>query len=190
MGDSLLPSKPKRNYAKILVIMAVVVGSAIIIYVAVEQSSAPTFPVQQKPFDEYASVVSSVFNGTEYSFKVEWTAGGNYSLLFAQMTSSTSVGNSPICSVGIRSIATGQVVDLPFSLSSNASSLADVGLSLAVQSVGNGSQFTIQYRAGNATAVVGDIQPSTYACFPPPSDMEDISLPTGGLRAVPRAPLP
>jgi len=167
----MLPLSPKRNYGKIIIVLAVVIGSAIIIYAAVQQSNGPTFPTEQKPFAEFARVVSSTFNGTEYSFRVEWTSGGNYTLLFAQMSSSTGVGNSPICNVGIRSIARGQTVDLPFSLSGNASALANVGLALAVQSEGNSSQFTIQYRAGNATAVSGDIQPSTYACFPAPSDM-------------------
>jgi hypothetical protein len=158
MSSSQGSKRPGRNYGKLIVVGAVIAASAILLYVATTSLGSPSFPSEQKPFSEYATVMSSTFNGTEYNFQLQWRAAGNYTPLFAQMTSTSSYEDSAVCDVGISSISRGETLNLPFVLPENATTLSGVGL-------------TIQFQAGNATAISGDIAPSSYACFTPSEEM-------------------
>jgi hypothetical protein len=130
-------------------------------YLEYENQSMPT---AEKPFGDYANVVSVVFNGTEIDFRIQWTASGNYTPLSAQTASDTDSANSPLCDLGMKSIVKGQMVDLPFSTAEPETALSDVQLFIAVQANTNRTQFTIEYDHGQINANPGDITPSTYAC--------------------------
>ena len=124
-----------------------------------------SFPATQKPFGDYATVVSSTFNGTEVYFKVQWTGSGNFTPLYAQITSSVDGANSPVCDIGLNSVSKGQTIDMPFAVAGGpTSALSDVQLLVAVRANGNMSEFTIQYSSGAMQATGVDIMPSTFAC--------------------------
>lgn len=123
-----------------------------------------SFPTATKPFTDYATVVTSAFNGTEVYFRLQWTASGNYTPLYAQITSDTDIANSPVCLLGINSIVKGQTFDMPFAIAGTTSALTDLELSIAVRANSNMTEFTIQYQMGQVEAQPGNITPSTYAC--------------------------
>jgi hypothetical protein len=156
--------RSRWSVPKVLALAAVVGAVAFGIGFSLLEYQNNSFPSSTKPFTEYASVVKSVFNGTEVYFRLEWTAGGNYTPLYAQVTSSTDIANSPVCLLGLTSISQGQTIDMPFAVAGTTSALADLQLSVAVRANTNNTQFTIQYQMGQVEAQPGDITPSTYAC--------------------------
>ncbi|HXW36810.1 MAG TPA: hypothetical protein VEJ36_02760 [Nitrososphaerales archaeon] len=149
-----------------LVVILLVVGSAVFgLFLGYLAYVNDSFPVAQRPFGAYASVLSSVFNGTEVNYKIQWLSPG-YVPEYAQITSPNSdEANSPVCSIGVSSAASGETFELPFSTTSPTTALSSVTLSIAVQSSNKSASFTIQYTLDTMNAVPGDIQPSTYACY-------------------------
>lgn len=123
-----------------------------------------SFPSQVRPFSNYASVVSSTFNGTEYAFVVKW-GSASYLPLYAQLTSpSTDAANTPVCGTGLSSVSSGQMIFLPFSISPSSPTLSNVDLSIAVKSVVNGTEFSIVYNVPSVTAGNSPITPSNISC--------------------------
>lgn len=155
--------------ARRLVVIAVILGAtAFGLFLGYLAFVNDSFPTQEKPFGDYATVVSSVFNGTEYSFHLQWVAAGNYTPMYAQLTSSVSdAANTPVCDIGLGPVTQGTTFDLPFAIASPATGLSSVDLYIAVRSNTNMTQFTIHYHVDTVSAQPGLIQPSQYACAEP-----------------------
>ncbi|HYB06928.1 MAG TPA: hypothetical protein VEB87_02095 [Nitrososphaerales archaeon] len=151
-----------------LVVMVVVVGAAAFgLFLGYLAYTNDSFPAQQRPFGDYASVVYSSFNGTELAFRVQWLNSG-YVPLYAQVTSqSTDAANTPVCSIGLSAVQSGQVVFLPFGISQASVTLNNVDLSLAVKSATNSTQFTIVYTVPSISASNATITPSNLTCQEP-----------------------
>lgn len=153
--------------AKLVVVVMLLGAVAFGLYLGYLQYANQSFPTAQKPFTEYASVTEFEFNGTEVYYKVQWVAAGNYTPLYAQITSNgDDEANSPVCSLGLNASASrGQILELPFAIASGpTTALSDVELLVAVRANTNMSQFTIEYPLGSVTAQPGDITPSTFSC--------------------------
>jgi hypothetical protein len=132
--------------------------------------TSDSFPAQQRPFAIYAKVVFSTFNGTEYAFRVEWNSSA-YVPLYTQLTSpATDAANTPVCSLGLSGIKSGQTVFLPFSISPPSATLSNVDLSIAVQSSTNSTQFTIVYNVPLVNATNTAITPSNITCQQPSAE--------------------
>jgi hypothetical protein len=126
--------------------------------------SNDSFPAETRQFSQYASVESSTFNGTEFSFSLKWFSS-DYLPLYAQLSSQASdTATTDVCNLNLTTVSDGQTVLMPFGLSGPSSSLSDVDLSVAVKSVANGTEFTIVYNTPSITATPGDIQPQNLAC--------------------------
>lgn len=157
-------AKSRLSLPKILVIIAVVGAVAFGVVLGFLELQNDSFPTATKPFGDYATVVTSAFNGTEVYFRLEWTSSGNFTPMYAQITSDTDIANSPVCQLGISSVSKEQTIDMPFAIAGTTSALADLDLSIAVKANSNSTEFTIQYQVGQWQAQPGDIVPSTYAC--------------------------
>ena len=129
--------------------------------------SSDSFPAQGRPFADYAKVVYSSFNGTEFAFRVEWNSS-SYVPLYTQLTSpATDAANTPVCDLRMSSIRSGQVIFLPFTISRETATLSNVNLAIAVQSATNSTQFTISYNVPSVSATSAPITPSNIACQQP-----------------------
>ena len=158
-----------RAGTKVFVILAI--GGAVLFggYIGYLAWSNDSFPIQEKPFGDYAAVASSSFNGTELAFEVKWLSA-EYLPLYAQVTSPTSdAANTPVCGLGLQNVTEGQVIPMPFGISKPSSVLTNVDLSIAVRSVATGAEFTIAYHAGSLPAQQGNITPSNFSCRQPGS---------------------
>jgi len=153
------------------VIAVVILGATVFgLYLAFIAWTSSSFPVETKPFSDYATVVSTQFNGTELYYKVEWNSTSGLLPLYAQITSpQTDEANSPVCSLGLSTVAAGQMIDLPFGIAAPKQTLASVDLAIAVGPSPNSPQFTIDYSIAQISAQPGDITPSNYACTQPAS---------------------
>ncbi|MDA4124333.1 MAG: hypothetical protein OK438_02600 [Thaumarchaeota archaeon] len=161
-GRSRRPSS-----TKFLVLVAIAGAVVFSLYLGYLAWSNDSFPLQEKPFGDYASVTSSTFNGTEYAFHIHWLNGG-YVPLYAQLTSAVSdSANTPVCDTGLSSIAGGQTVFMPFTIAPSSAELSSVNLSIAVRSVATGSEFTIVYSVASVAAQPGNIMPSGASCQQP-----------------------
>jgi len=154
-----------------LAIVVVICGAvAFSLYLAYLAWSTSSFPVQEKPFSDYAAVVATQFNGTELAYRVEWNSSSGLIPLYAQITSpQTDEANSPVCGLGLSSVTPGQMLDLPFGIAAPKQTLASVDLAIAVGTNPNSPQFTIVYHIDQINANPGDITPSNYACTQPAS---------------------
>lgn len=149
---------------KVLVVVAIAVAVVFGVLLGYLAWSNDSFPTQQKPFESYGKVVSSNFNGTLYAFEVQWLSADSVPM-YAQLTSQGSeAANSPVCDLGLDSVAVGQEIFMPFGVHPPEAALTNVDLSIAVKSVVNGTQFTITYHVDNVTAVPGNIQPPNLSC--------------------------
>ena len=152
---------------KLLLIAALVGAVAFGLFIGYLAYSSDSFPSQERPFANYAKVVYSSFNGTEYAFRIEWNSS-NYLPLYTQLTSpATDAANTPVCDLRISSIRGGQVIFLPFNISRETATLSNVDLSIAVQSATNSTQFTISYSVPSVSATSAPITPSNVACQQP-----------------------
>lgn len=148
-----------------LVIVAAVAFSLYIGYLAWSGSS---FPVKERPFGDYATVVSTQFNGTEIYYGVEWNTSSGFVPLYAQITSpQTDEANSPVCGLDLSAATRGQMLDLPFAITAPKQSLASVDLAIAVRQASNMTEFTIVYHIDQINAQPGKIVPSNFACSQP-----------------------
>ncbi|MDA4121199.1 MAG: hypothetical protein OK404_02190 [Thaumarchaeota archaeon] len=161
--------RPSRS--KLAIVGAIVGAVAFSIFLAYQAWTNDSFPVQQKPFADYASVQSYSFNGTEIGYQVRWLSS-DYLPLFAQVTSSTTdAANTPVCGLGLRTISTGQVIPMPFAVGHPSATLTNLDLSIAVRSVATGSEFTIVYNIGSVSAQQGNVMPSGFVCQQPSGHM-------------------
>jgi hypothetical protein len=152
---------------KALVVAAIVGAVVFGLYVGYLALSNDSFPVQEKPFADYAKVVSSSFNGTELAFRLQWLDAG-YLPMYAQLTSpATDAANTPVCLVGLSTVATGQTIFMPFTIRPPSATLSNVDLSIAVKSVSTGGQFTIVYNLAGISAGNAPIVPSNVTCRQP-----------------------
>lgn len=163
-----LPTATGRpSTTKVLVVVAIVGAIAFGLYVGYLAWANDSFPAQERPFGEYASVVSSSFNGTEFAFRVQWD-NASYLPLYAQLTSpETDAANTPVCGIGMTSIKSGEVIFMPFTISPPSATLSNVDLSIAVKSVASGSEFTIVYNVAGISASNSPINPSNISCQQP-----------------------
>jgi hypothetical protein len=153
--------------AKLLVIVAIVGAVAFGGFIGYLAYATDSFPAQQRPFMNYADIVSSTFNGTEYAFRVQWL-DGNYTPQFTQLTSpATDAANTPVCDLRLSGIKSGQTFFLPFTISPESAALSNVDLSIAVQSATNSTQFTIVYNVLSVSATNTPITPSNITCQQP-----------------------
>jgi hypothetical protein len=162
-------AKGHPSWAKVLVIVAIAGAVTFGAYLGFLEWSYDSFPVQQKPFGDFAVVTSSDFNGTEYSFQLRWLSA-DYVPLYAQLTSPDSdAANTPVCDTGLTSVAARQSIFMPFTITPASAGLTNVDLSIAVEPVAAGGQdFTIVYSVPTVSAQPGDITPSNAACQQPP----------------------
>ncbi len=129
--------------------------------------STDSFPAQQRPVGEYASVVYSSFNGTEFAFRVQWN-NASYVPLYTQLTSpATDAANTPVCDIAHSDVRSGDTLFLPFTISPESAALTNVDLSIAVQSATNSTQFTIIYNVPSVSATNAAIAPSNVTCQQP-----------------------
>ena len=156
--------------ARILVIAAVVAAVAFGLFLGYLAYTNDSFPAQVRPFSDYATVASALFNGTEYAFTLQWL-NASYVPQFAQLTSpNTDAANTPVCGIQLSGIKDNQTVFLPFTISPASATLSDVDLSIAVQSATNSTQFTIVYNVPSVSAPANNqpITPSNITCQQPP----------------------
>jgi hypothetical protein len=152
---------------RLLVVVAIVGAAAFGLFLGYLAYTNDSFPAQQRPFGDYASVVYSSFNGTEFAFHVEWL-NASYVPLYAQLTSQTTdAANTPVCSIGLSVVKSGQMVFMPFGISPASVTLSNVDLSIAVKSAINSTEFTIVYTVASVSASNGIITPSNLSCEEP-----------------------
>ena len=152
---------------KIIVVLAVVLATVFGLYLGYLAFANNSFPTQEMPFGNYASVVSSTFNGTEYAFVIQWN-NATYLPLYAQLTSpATDEANTPVCGVGLTSVTVGQQVFMPFTISPATADLSNVDLSIAVGLSPSSPVFTIVYNVASISATNTPITPSNITCQEP-----------------------
>ncbi|MDG6901695.1 MAG: hypothetical protein JRM80_07005 [Nitrososphaerota archaeon] len=168
LGDGP-PRRGSTPVAKIVVVAVIAGAVAFGLFIGYLAYANDSFPAQSRPFGDYASVQSSMFNGTEIAFRVTWE-NGTALPLYAQVTSPTSdAANTPVCNVGLSSVSSGQSIFMPFTITPTTATLSDVHLSIAVKSLADGSEFTISYTLQTISAASAPIVPSDVACQQPAS---------------------
>jgi hypothetical protein len=135
----------------LLLVFSLVLGIAVVYY----EYANTSFPARERPMAEFATVAYQRFNGTEYLFRVQWAAHGNYTTLYAQLTSNEYT--TPVFDVRYEGVRPGQVLGMPFPLSVPYLSLHNVNLYLAVRDNSNMSEFTLVYHVESVQAVQGNI---------------------------------
>ncbi len=170
MTTSGSEKKPTASQSKAkLAVVAAIVGALVFgLYLGYLAWANDSFPAQQRPFGDYASVVSSEFNGTELALSVRWD-NSSYLPLYAQLTSSsTDAANTPVCGLGLSSVQSGQTIFMPFTITPASATLTSVDLSIAVKSVATGAEFTIVYNMPSVQGSNSPITPSNVSCQQPP----------------------
>jgi hypothetical protein len=150
------------------VVVAAIVGAVIFgVYLGYLAEVNDSFPTQTKPFGNYAAVTSDTFNGTEFAFNLTWENASGLPVQ-AQLTSpDTDAANTPVCLVGLTSVSEGQTVFMPFTISPESPTLVNVALSIEVQPVGGGGDFTIVFNTATISATNTPIVPSNITCQQP-----------------------
>jgi hypothetical protein len=157
----------RRSRTRVVVVLAVVAAVVFGVYVGYLAWANDSFPAETRSFDQYATVASSSFNGTEFAFRISWL-NSSYLPLYAQLTSpATDAANTPVCDLKVSSVSSGQTLFLPFTISPPSATVNNVDLSIAVKSLSSGSEFTIAYNVPTASAANGDITPSNVSCEQP-----------------------
>lgn len=170
MTTSDRPGKPRKGGGDRLVrtLVVVAVAGALVFggYVGYLAWTNDAFPTQQRPFSEYASVVSAVFNGTEVAFQVQWLRADTLPL-FSQVTSAdVDAANTPVCDIGLATVQAGQTSFMPFAITQHLQVITNAELSIAMRSAANGSEFTIVYPITSIQANPGNISPN-ISCSQP-----------------------
>jgi len=161
----LKPNTRKLSKGKVVVVLVIAATVIFGIYVGYLAFANQSFPVEQKPFSDYATMASPPqFNGTEMSFHVKWLNPDFFPVL-AQITSNTTdAANSIACGTGLENATAGQVIAMPFGLGTATTTAVGVQLFIEVQPVAGGSDFTIVYNINSISALQGDVTPTTYSC--------------------------
>ncbi len=149
-------------------VLAVIIGAvAFGLFLGYLAYASDSFPAEMRPFGDYASVVYSSFNGTEFAFRIQWN-NASYLPLYAQLTSpATDAANTPVCEISSSNVQTGKTLFLPFTISPASATLSNVNLSIAVQLGTNGPRFTITYNVASVDASNAPITPSDLTCQQP-----------------------
>ena len=152
-----------------MVVVAILIGAiAFGLFIGYLAYTNALFPQKQASFGNYATVVSTYFNGTEVAFNVRWDNASALPLK-VQLTSTVSTqADSPVCMAGLSSVTSGQMLFLPFAVSPPSGTLANVDLSIAAKDLATGNQFTIIYNLHNITADNATITPIGPICELPP----------------------
>ena len=146
-----------------MAILGAVIFGLYIGYLALTNDS---FPSQEKPFENYASVTSDTFNGTEFAFNLRWLNSSAVPVQ-AQLNSPISdAGNTAVCATQLKSVAYGQSIFLPFTITPRSPTLQNVNLYIAVHPA-HGSDFTIVYKVPSISASNDVITPSNITCAQP-----------------------
>ena len=150
---------------KILVILVIVAAVVFGAYVGYLGFANQGFPVEERPFRDYATMVSPPqFNATEISFHVGWL-NSSYIPVKAQITSDTTdAANSPACYFDLQTITAGQVIAMPFGLGSATATINNLRLSIDVRTLSTGHEFTIVYTVNSTSATNGDVSPTNVSC--------------------------
>lgn len=151
--------------------MAVVLAGAVAfgLYIGYLAYANDSFPSKTRPFGDYATVTSSVFNGTEFAVTLTWQNSSALPL-YAQLTSaSTDAANTPVCDVGLTTVMMGQSIFMPFAISPTSATVSNADLSIAVKSLSTGNEFTIVYNFPSVSASNVAITPSDISCSQGPS---------------------
>ena len=100
------------------VVVAILIGAiAFGLFIGYLAYTNALFPQKQASFGNYATVVSTYFNGTEVAFNVRWDNASALPLK-VQLTSTVSTqADSPVCMAGLSSVTSGQMLFLPFAVS-------------------------------------------------------------------------
>jgi hypothetical protein len=155
--------------ARLIVVVAIVGAVAFGLYLGYLAFTNDSFPAQEMPFPNYANVTSATFNGTEFAFKIQWF-NSSYLPMYSQLTSpATDAANTPVCDFQLTSVKSNQTLFLAFAISPASATVSNVDLSIAVESVSTGSQFTIVYSIPTASATNTPI-PSPIVCYEPQGD--------------------
>lgn len=167
-SDSGRQKGPRRSsWTRVLVVFAIAGAVVFGIYIGYLALANDSFPAEQRPFANYASVVSSSFNGTEFAFNLRWN-NASYLPLYAQLTSpSTDAANTPVCGIGLSKVQSGQKLFMPFTISPPSATLTNVDLSIAVRSLATGNEFTLVYNIPSISATNSPISPSNVSCQQP-----------------------
>lgn len=124
-----------------------------------------SFPVEERPFADYAAMaVPPQFNGTDISFHVRWM-NADYLPIKAQVTSpASSAANTPTCFLDLQAVGPGQVIPMPFGISTATPVLTNVQLSIDVKTLATGHEFTIIYTVDYINATAGNVTPTNISC--------------------------
>ena len=163
------PPAPGSHFsaARAVVVVAIIGAVVFGVYLGYLAWSQDSFPTATKPFGNYAVVTSKTFNGTEFAFTLTWNNASALPVK-AQLTSpATDAANTPVCEVGLSAVGNGQTIFMPFTISPESPSLVNVDLSIDVQPVGGGSDFTIVYNTASILASNTPIVPSNITCQQP-----------------------
>lgn len=121
--------------------------------------------LQQKPFGDYASVVSTTFNGTELELSIKWLSSNFLPIYYQASSPATAViAETRLCSFELESATSGQTIGLAFDLSRGSAELFNANLLIAVKQVGTSNEFYVAYSAGNMVASNAAIPPTAYHC--------------------------
>ena len=148
--------------------MVAIVGAVVFgVYLGYLAWSQDSFPTATKPFGNYAVVTSKTFNGTEFAFSLTWNNASAVPVK-AQLTSpATDAANTPVCEVRLSAVSNGQPIFMPITISPESPTLVNVALSIDVQPVGGGNDFTIVYSVASISATNTPIVPSNITCQQP-----------------------
>ena len=155
---------------KVVVVVSLVAAVLFGIFLGYLAFANDSFPAREARFSDYANVTSQVFNGSEYAFTLTWKSA-DYTPLYAQVTSASSSGNTPVCELGLASVTGGQSLFMPFAIKPASGSMTSVNLWVAVRANANGTEFTIVYPVDAVIAQQLRIEPSGYACSQPNAPM-------------------
>jgi hypothetical protein len=153
--------------ARTVVVVAIIGAVVFGVYLGYLAWTNDSFPTETRPFANYAVVGSDTFNGTEFAFNLTWDNASALPVK-AQLTSpDTDAANTPVCQVGLSSVSKGQTIFMPFTISPESPTLTNVDLSIDVQPIGGGSDFTIVYNTVSISASNTPIVPSNITCQQP-----------------------
>ncbi len=162
-----LTARRRSSTSRALIVVAIVGAVVFGLSIGYLAFANDSFPSLVRPFGDYASVVTSSFNGTEFAFNLRWN-NASYLPLYAQLTSpSTDAANTPVCGFGLSKVQSGQRVFMPFTISPPSATLTNVDLSIAVRSLATGNEFTIVYNVRSISATNSLITPPNVSCQQP-----------------------
>ena len=163
------PRTPGSRISAVKAVVVVAIVGAVVfgVYLGYLAWSQDSFPTATRPFADYAVVTSDTFNGTEFAFYLTWVNASAIPVK-AQLTSpSTDAANTPVCQVGLASVAEGQNIFMPFTISPESPTLTSVSLYIDVQPTGGGGDFSIAYTVAVISASNAPIVPSNITCQEP-----------------------